>query len=263
MSAHTTAPDPPSLRQRRRAAATREILAAAELQITEQGPAALSLRAVARSLDMTVQALYHYFPSRDALVTALVAKAYDDLADAVRQALENTAEEAATPRLVAAAEGYRRWAVAHPERFQLIYGTPLRYYTAPVEGPTTLAMRRLSALFQREVFAGFTPAQLAAADTPALSPDLRARLAGLPPDALGAVPPPAVYLLMSAWGQLHGLVVLEVFGHTAFLGDAQAEIFRAAMHALFTDLRRRIADGAPGGAAGPGKTERPPARPER
>lgn len=238
----------PTLRERRRAAATQEIVAAAERQLAEQGPAALSLRAVARSLGMTVQALYHYFPSRDALVTALVTKAYDDLADAVQEAVDNAADNAADiaagtpdlPRLVVAAEGYRRWAIAHPEHFQLLYGTPLRGYAAPVEGPTTQATRRMSAIFERELFGGFTPEQLAAADASALSPAFHAYLAQLPHYGLGNLPPPATALLLSAWGHLHGLVVLEVFGHSVFLGDHQAEIFRIAMRNLLDDIYRRI-----------------------
>ncbi|MFC5031819.1 TetR/AcrR family transcriptional regulator [Streptomyces sp. DSM 41987] len=231
---------PPTLRERRRAAATQEILDAAERHITEHGPAALSLRAVARSLGMTVQALYHYFPSRDALVTVLVTKAYDDLADAVQAAVDTAADDSALPRLVVAAEGYRRWAIAHPEHFQLLYGTPLRDYAAPTDGPTTQATRRMSSIFERELFADFTTEQLAAADAPSLSPALRTYLEQLPHYGLGHLPPPATALLLSAWGHLHGLVVLEVFRHTSFLGDQQAEIFRMAMQNLLEDVHRRI-----------------------
>ncbi|MEO3977814.1 TetR/AcrR family transcriptional regulator [Streptomyces sp. CAU 1734] len=229
----------PSLRERRRAAATREILEAAERRIVENGPAALSLRATARDLGMTVQALYHYFPSWSDLVTALITKAYDDMADAVQAALDAT-EEPAPARVLVATEEYRRWAVTHPERFQLLYGTPLRKYAAPANGPTTEAMIRMSAIFQREMFAGYTAAQLEAADAPALSPATRAHLEQLPPHGLGALPPPATALLVSAWGQLHGLVVLEVFGHTAFLGDHQAEIFRMGVRNLVKDVHSRI-----------------------
>lgn len=180
----------PPLRQRRRAAAMREIVDAAERQITEHGPHALSLRAVARDLGMTVQGLYHYFPNRDALVTTLVAKAYDDLGDAVTAAVAAAAHEPAAQRFLAAAEGYRNWAVTHVERFQLLYGAPLRHYEAPAEGPTTQAMRRLSMIFQREMFDGFTTAQLAAADTRALSPTLRAYLEPLIPHGPETLPPP-------------------------------------------------------------------------
>ncbi|MFS8198382.1 TetR/AcrR family transcriptional regulator [Streptomyces sp. CWNU-52B] len=235
---HATAP--PSLRQRRRTAATHEILDAAERQIVEHGPAALSLRGVARSLGMTVQALYHYFPSRDDLVTALIAKAYEDLTEAVRVAVEAASDETPAERVVIGTEGYRGWALAHPERFQLLYGTPLRHYAAPADGPTTQAMRRMAAIFEREMFDGFTAEQLAAAETPGLSPEFMARLDTLPPTGRQGLPPAAIALFISAWGHMHGLVVLEVFGHTTYLGDHQAEIFRMAMRNLVADIRGRI-----------------------
>ncbi|MEV6594779.1 TetR/AcrR family transcriptional regulator [Streptomyces acidicola] len=230
----------PSLRQRRRAVATQEIVAAAESHIAEHGLHALSLRAVARSLGMTVQGLYHYFPNRDALVTVLVAKAYEDLADAVTEAVDTAADEPAVPRFVAGAEGYRRWAVTHVERFQLLYGAPLRHYEAPAGGPTTQAMLRMSDVFQREVFEGFTMAQLAAADTPVLSPALQAHLELLFPHGPETLPPPATALFLSAWGHMHGMVVLEVFGHTSFIGEHQSEVFHTAMRALLEDVHRRI-----------------------
>ncbi|MEU5322029.1 TetR/AcrR family transcriptional regulator [Streptomyces sp. NPDC021056] len=240
MAADAYATVPPSLRQRRRAAATQEIVDAAESYIAEHGPHALSLRAVARSLGMTVQGLYHYFPNRDALVTAVVAKAYEDLADAVTAAADSAADEPAGPRFVVAAESYRRWAITHVERFQLLYGAPLRHYEAPAEGPTTQAMRRIGEVFQRQMFAGFTTAQLAAADTRVLSPALRAHLEPMFPHGQETLPAPATALLLGAWGHLHGLVVLEAFGHTSFIGEHQAEIFHMAMRDLLEDIHRRI-----------------------
>ncbi|AQW54719.1 putative HTH-type transcriptional regulator [Streptomyces hygroscopicus] len=98
----------------------------------------------------------------------------------------------------------------------------------------------MSAIFERELFGGFTTAQLAAADTPALSSSLQALLEQVRGDDPEALPPPADALLLSAWGHMHGLVVLEVFGHTSFIGDHQAEIFRMAMLRLLEDIHARI-----------------------
>ncbi|MFD8095490.1 polyketide synthase dehydratase domain-containing protein [Streptomyces malaysiensis] len=50
----------------------------------------------------------------------------------------------------------------------LLYGASLRHYTAPAEGPTTQAVRRMSMLFERELFDGYTAEQFAAADMPEL-----------------------------------------------------------------------------------------------
>ncbi|WP_033337836.1 TetR/AcrR family transcriptional regulator [Catenuloplanes japonicus] len=226
------------LRQRRRATAVREILDEARAQIAEHGPAGLALRSVARSLGMTVQALYHYFPSRDDLITALITEAYRDLADAIETALSTG--DTGLPRFVVAAEGFRAWAIAHAARFQLIYGTPLLHYRAPEDGDTTAGARRLASVFIRELFDGFTPDQLARADVPPLSPELRTHLAGFPPHALNGLPPEGIALFVTAWGQVHGLVVLETFGHTDFLGPQRDELFRGSIRHLLADTHRRI-----------------------
>ncbi|MBP2339670.1 AcrR family transcriptional regulator [Saccharothrix coeruleofusca] len=230
------------LRQRRRAAAIREILDAARDDIAAHGPAGLSLRSVARDLGMTVQALYHYFPSRDELITALITEAYHALADAVESALD-AAPDSGLPGFVVAAEGFRTWAIEHPAQFQLIYGTPLPHYQAPADGRTTAGARRFGGLFVRELFAEFTEEQLTRVEFPPLSPELGTHLAALPQEAAGGLPPSAVAAFVSAWGHMHGLVVLEVFGHTAFIGPGQAEIFRGAMLNLVADLRRRVPAG--------------------
>ncbi|ACU37498.1 TetR/AcrR family transcriptional regulator [Actinosynnema pretiosum subsp. pretiosum] len=225
-----------SLRERRRAAATREILDAAKARMSEHGPAGLALRAVARDLDMTVQALYHYFPSRDDLLTALIVEAYEDLAAAVRTALD-----AAPPEpFPAVAEAFRTWAIEHRAQFQLIYGTPLPHYRAPHEGPTTEAARKVTAVLRAALFDGCAEEALARADAPELTPELRARLAELPPEARGELPPPAAALFLDAWARLHGLVVLEAFGHFDFLAPLQAEVFRGAVRSLAADVRRRV-----------------------
>ncbi|NIY63987.1 hypothetical protein [Streptomyces malaysiensis] len=67
----------------------------------------------------------------------------------------------------------------------LLYGAPLRHYTAPAEGPTTQAVRRISMLFERELFDGYTAEQFAAADMPELSAAFREFAEQLPPGALG------------------------------------------------------------------------------
>ena len=74
---------------------------------------------------MTVQALYHYFPRRDDLVTALIVDAYNDLADTV-DAAASAAGTSRASAVAGVAMGYRQWALDHPHLFQLIYGSPLR-----------------------------------------------------------------------------------------------------------------------------------------
>ena len=69
-----------------RAELTGAILERAGVQLAEVGPAALSVRQIARDLEMASSAVYRYFPSRDALLTALIVEGYDDLGEAVEAA---------------------------------------------------------------------------------------------------------------------------------------------------------------------------------
>ena len=71
-------------------------------QLAEGGPAAVAINAIARELGVSGPALYRYFKNRDALLTALVLDAYDDLADALdTSSLEAFAQS--LPRLGAGA----------------------------------------------------------------------------------------------------------------------------------------------------------------
>ena len=89
---------PRTARDRVRDEVTREILAAARAQLAREGAAALSLRSIARDLGMAPSALYRYFSSRDALLSALILGAYGSLADqAERSAQAAAGAGGATP----------------------------------------------------------------------------------------------------------------------------------------------------------------------
>ena len=77
---------PRTARQRVRIELTGEIKEAARRRLASDGAPALSLRAVARDVGMVSSAVYRYFPSRDALLTALIVDAYDGLGEAAERA---------------------------------------------------------------------------------------------------------------------------------------------------------------------------------
>ncbi|MGP9845292.1 TetR/AcrR family transcriptional regulator [Brachybacterium sp. 107] len=109
-------------------------------QLAECGAGELSVREIARGLGMVSSAVYRYVSCRDELLTLLIVDAYTDLADAVDAALAEVeagseAEVGADPqaRFHALATAMVRWALAHPERWTLLYGTPVSGYDAPAE----------------------------------------------------------------------------------------------------------------------------------
>src|SRR3954471_654211 len=122
----------PTARARARAELTEEIKAAARRQVAEEGSAALSLRAVAREVGMVSSAVYRYFPSRDSLLTALIVEAYDGLGTAVERAVAKVPADDLVGRWNTICDRVRRWAIANPHEYALIYGSPVPGYRAPV-----------------------------------------------------------------------------------------------------------------------------------
>jgi AcrR family transcriptional regulator len=191
-----------------RAELTRAILDSAGAQLAEVGPAGLSVRAVARDLQMVSSAVYRYFPSRDALLTALLIEAYDDLGAAVERAAAAAPDLPARWRAICHA--LRDWARREPHRYALLYGSPVPGYVAPTDTvPSatriTFALLRLVADAQA---AGGRPAgalPLTAAESAGLEPLRGFTTVPLSDDRL-------VRTLL-AWATLFGHLSLELFGH--------------------------------------------------
>jgi AcrR family transcriptional regulator len=194
-----------------RAELTRAILDAASRQLVEIGPAALSVRAVARELGMASSAVYRYFPSRDALLTALLVEAYDELGTAVEgadAAVTDRGDLAARWRAVCHA--IHDWARAQPHRYALLYGSPVPGYAAPDDTvtPATRVTGAILAILHEAQTAGLDP-------VPPL-PLSSAERAGLAP-VRGFVDPPfdddTLARGLLAWSALFGTISLELFGH--------------------------------------------------
>src|SRR5215510_10304073 len=116
-------------------------------QIAEFGAPALSLRAIARELKITAPAIYNYFPDRDALVTALIIDAFTSFGDWQIEARDSVPAEDLGERFKAIGLAYRNWARTYPQRYQLIFGTPIPGYETPWEKVFPSSTRSISALF--------------------------------------------------------------------------------------------------------------------
>lgn len=92
------------------------LLDAAERIAEEEGQAGLSVRRVAVEAGTTTRAVYSLFTSKDGLVVALGARAFDLLGAAV-DALPRTDDPLAD--LVEAGLVFRRFALAHPALFRI------------------------------------------------------------------------------------------------------------------------------------------------
>lgn len=202
----------PGTRERARAETTARILAAAREEIAAHGGGGLSMRAVAREVGLVSSAVYRYFPTREALLTAMIVESYGHL-DA---ALGAAAGESRPDRWRALAGAFRAWARGHPHEFQLVYGTPVPGYQAPPE--TVPAAAAVAAHFldvgARQGVAGFAGG------------DLVDQLAG--PAADAQAHPAGYAAVLAELAALVGFVGLELAGH--FVGTADpADALYAAL----------------------------------
>src|SRR5258707_11639590 len=120
----------PGLRARVRAQMVEEIKAAARRHLAADG-ANLSLRAVARDLNMVSSAVYRYFASRDELLTALIIDGYNSMVEAAERVEAAVPRRDLTGRFMAACHGVRDWGLRHPAEYALLYGSPVPGYAAP------------------------------------------------------------------------------------------------------------------------------------
>jgi AcrR family transcriptional regulator len=220
-----------SVRDRRRAETVREIKAAALEQLAEGGPSGLSLRGVARAVGMTVQSLYHYFDSRDALLTALVIDGHRSLAAAVQDAADASRGRPHAQRLFAASNAYRQWALANRPAFLLLYGTPVPGYEPPPREDVIAGARSLAEPFLDVVFDGWSAEQLAKVPVqPGAERLAEADTAKLP------LPLGALALFYELRAQMHGLVMLELVGHLAPINEYGEDLFRGMISRTAAEL---------------------------
>src|SRR5712691_1588587 len=154
---------PRTARERARAEITGEILDAARGYLATDGAPALSLRAIARDLGMASSALYRSFKSRDELLTRLIIDAYDSLGTAAEACEAGIDRNDLAGRFTAICAAVRAWALAHPNEYALIYGSPVPGYVAPAD--TVQPATRVTVLLLRIIVEATTAGRVPAADT--------------------------------------------------------------------------------------------------
>lgn len=217
------------VRARVRAELTAEILTTARSHLAAGGAPGLSLRAIARELGMASSAIYRYFSSRDELLTALIVDAYNALGDRLDEADASVADRAdRRGRFVAIGRALRAWAIANPHEYALIYGSPVPGYTAPSDtiDPATRVSRALLALLVDAAPSATTG--VAGQD----DPGLEGALAQLIEYTRGQVPAQRLAPAIEVWGELFGLVSLELFGHFTNAVTEPAAFFEHALSSM-------------------------------
>lgn len=224
-----------SRRDRVRAATVTEIKDTARRILVAEGVDGLSLRAIARDMGMTAPALYRYFPSREDLVVHLIGELYDELADTLEAARDAEPAEDTPARLAMASRAFRRWALAHPAEFGLLFGSPIPgiEVAGTVAGdepdPAHAASKRFGRVFGELVARVYLEQPFPVPADGDLDPQLRGELT----DWCEAFPVPmpvgVAQVFLSCWIRLYGLVAMEVFGHLRFAVVDAGPVFEAEL----------------------------------
>jgi AcrR family transcriptional regulator len=210
-----------SVRARVRAEMTDEIKETARRHLAEQGASNLSLRAVAREVGMVSSAVYRYFESRDALLTALIIDAYDALGDAAETADAGCNPSDLVGRFESVCIAVRLWGLTHPHEYALTYGSPVPGYAAPQDtvGPALRVPLVLGGIVMAGARAGILRAE--AGDW--LEPRVQAEMDRITATQFPGVPLPVMARGLVAWTELFGAVSFEVFGRlTNVIEDREA-----------------------------------------
>lgn len=221
------------IRERVRDELVREIKDVARRHLSEQGAAGLSVRAITREMGMASSAVYRYYPSRDALLTALIIDAYDGVGAAAAAADAAVSRDDHLGRWIAIFRAVRAWALAHPHEYALVYGSPVPGYVAPAD--TVAPAARVAYLLVAVVVDASASGALEPVDDDVpLTDDLRhdaearlteiiAELLGGRTDVVAAMGPSVALGVVDAWTALFGAVSFELFGHYHRVIDARAD----------------------------------------
>jgi len=234
---------PPSRRDRLRAATIEEIIQTARQLLVNDGPEAVSLRAIAREMGMTAPGLYRYFGSYEELHRHLCAGIFTELGADIHQAIEaaeppegqaGDLQVKLTVKMVAACREFRRWALNHKEEFGLVFGVPLPGLN---DGRYDIA-DECALAFAGTFFTLFLELwHMVPFPVPAdqqIDPGLRDQLSRYR-DALGtSLPLGAVLTFLRCWTVLYGAVAMEVFGHMSFALEDPAPMFELTLGDLAT-----------------------------
>ena len=229
-------------RERLRAETERDILRHARALLVAHGHDAVTLRAIARELGVTAPALYRYYDSREDLLRRLVDEICADLAAELAGDLRPIPEDQAVAQVFAICRGFRRWALAHPQEFTLVFASAEVPKTC--EGHVDPAQDQFGRIFLAVAGRVLAQHELAAPPDDAVPEDLRADLHAFRDSLVatlaqsGITLPDGVlrlgtaHVMLQFWVRLYGQVALEVFGRFPFAVSNPEAMFDATLREL-------------------------------
>jgi len=210
-------------REKKRNATLDEIRATAWKQISEMGAASLSLRAIAREMGITAPALYRYYKDRDTLVTALLIDAFTAFSAALEAGRNSCIADDHAGRFRAMGKSYFTWAAQNPQRYTLLFGTPIpgdlfAEELGPVAQQSFLILQGVIGEAQA---AGKITGEVA---MPRLSTTLKSKYEALRKMGMPYTPQ-VTQLALSTWAMMHGITSLYLHHYLSGFLQESVEAF--------------------------------------
>lgn len=235
-----------SRRERVRDATTSEIKQTARRLLVQDGPDALTLRAIAREMGMTAPALYRYFASHDDLVVGVCKDVLDELTVDLLAARDTVAIDDPIGRLGATCRAFRRWALDHPREFELSFATGVARQAAMTDAAESAGVAACPSPQEELSFGGvflgifveiWTAAPFPVPDEASLPPDLVRQVRAFSAAVGDVLPLGALTAYLSGWVRLYGAVTIETFGLLRFALDDAEPMFEAMLADMARSLR--------------------------
>jgi AcrR family transcriptional regulator len=234
-----------SRRERTRDATTAEIKATARRLLVQDGPDALTLRAIAREMGMTAPGLYRYFASHEDLVIGVCHDILAELTAFLVTARDTVPIEDPVGRLGATCRAFRRWALDHPREFELSFATGAAQQAAMAEAVAGAGDPQVAAAPEVLSFGGvflglfveiWTAAPFPVPDEASLPRDLVRQVREFSAVVDDVLPLGALTAYLTGWVRLYGAVTIETFGLLRFALDDAEPLFEA----MLADMARSL-----------------------
>ncbi|MGV9638429.1 TetR/AcrR family transcriptional regulator [Nocardia rhamnosiphila] len=203
-------------RERLRKATVKEIHEAVRTLLVERGPSAVSINAVAREVGMSGPALYHYYAGLDALVGAVTADFFDELAIAMEQVRDVRAQAPVGDRILAVCRAMRTWAITHPAEFGWIFAAPITPLNRRPDSERHRAGQRFERVLLDLTIELWQTRPFPVPDPAELPESLREQLIAYSATIGDQLPPEAAHVFLSCWIRLYGLLCMEVLHQLDF-----------------------------------------------
>lgn len=174
------------------------LLEEAAVLVSREGPEGLGLRGLAQAAGTSTTAIYSLFGSKEGLLHSLYEKVFRSFGDS--QLLQPSDDPEAD--LLLLGEGYRRWARQNPQLFPLMFDCSVQRTTTEADA--------IAAGTREPLLAAVGRAQASGVIDSSHDPELVA---------------------LSLWGQVHGLVSLEL-GGLGLDPEAADTAYRACLAAV-------------------------------